>query len=175
MFDPKPSWLSHLPGLCKFIHCPDWVLRRTKSYKVVIPKVIQNSREALYTSYVKAVEYRLIVRPPGKTLKLFKLSVLGSSNLKFWQFSLVKRRKIENCPKFILQHAHIYNLYDNWWNVFLKVQIMRAAQHLLRWITFSLQTQAHLAHRQTTPTFIFIFSLIFHFRIFHAYFQLIEI
>ena len=31
MFDPKPSWLSHLPGLCKFIHCPDWVLRRTKS------------------------------------------------------------------------------------------------------------------------------------------------
>ena len=85
-----------------------------------------------------------------------------------------ENKKKENCPKFILQHAHIYNLY-NWWNVFLKVQTMRAAQHLLLWwIAFSLQTQAHIAHWQTTPTFIYIFSLFIFFLFFMHIFNLLE-
>ena len=91
--------------------------------------------------------------------------------------SLILNIKIENCPKFILQHSHIYNLYDNWWNVF------RQSRNVCSWLTASSPTFAALtspiltsnsgSHWQTTPTFIFIFSLIS--RIFHhAYFNLLE-
>ena len=90
-----------------------------------------------------------------------------------------ENKKKENCPKFILQHSHIYTITGEMFSfrveIKLELELEAFSQRLLRSIAFSLQTQAHIAHWQTTPTFIFIFSLIFHFRICHAYFQLIGI
>lgn len=110
-----------------------------------------------------------------KSSRVWRVCKIPRGRLNLYAKSTYQNTRIENCPKFILQHSHIYNLYDNWWHVFLKVEITlwleAFSKHLLRWIAFSRQTQAHIAHWQTTPTFIFIFSLTFLFRIFPCIFS----
>ena len=56
----------------------------------------------------------------------------------------------------------------------LELELEAFSQRLLRSIAFSLQTQAHIAHWQTTPTFIYIFSLFIFFLFFMHIFNLLE-
>ena len=89
-----------------------------------------------------------------------------------------ENKKKENCPKFILQHSHIYTITGEMFSfrveIKLELELEAFSQRLLRSIAFSLQTQAHIAHWQTTPTFIFIFSLTFLFVFFMHIFNLLE-
>ena len=89
-----------------------------------------------------------------------------------------ENKKKENCPKFILQHSHIYTITGEMFSfrveIKLELELEAFSQRLLRSIAFSLQTQAHIAHWQTTPTFIYIFSLFIFFLFFMHIFNLLE-